>query len=166
MPITFNMTHTPGQTMEVDLQTCPPIARVGNGVYRIDRVRLLTASNMTVYAEPDDSRLHSIVSGFNKVYPFGVVLSFQFTPRTLLGHDNIVNLMLIRSPQPMTEAEIAAIVTHNAHAGEQECPICYETDSGPWFSCQSCRHEFHHTCIGRWFQAAQTRTCPLCRAGI
>jgi hypothetical protein len=40
----------------------------------------------------------------------------------------------------------------------QSCPICLETDTGPWIT-TSCEHTFHKACIRQW----QHRTCPLCR---
>ena len=41
------------------------------------------------------------------------------------------------------------------------CPICLETDDGPWYT-TPCGHVFHPNCIGQW----QRATCPLCRAVV
>ncbi len=46
----------------------------------------------------------------------------------------------------------------NTAAIRQHCPICLETDYGPWFT-TPCGHMFHRDCIQRW----QSGTCPLCR---
>jgi hypothetical protein len=46
-------------------------------------------------------------------------------------------------------------------ASIESCPICLETDAGPWHA-TPCGHMFHVDCIGRWRQG----TCPLCRERI
>jgi hypothetical protein len=41
------------------------------------------------------------------------------------------------------------------------CPICLETDTGPWLT-TSCGHTFHTLCLQRWHK----QTCPMCRGGV
>jgi hypothetical protein len=169
MPLTLRVANSGDQTVQLDLQTYPPTAVIGSQVYKIMIVKLITASNTVHYIEPDDSRLHSTVSGFSTVIHFGAVLLFDFdsqSPLNILGHDNITQLVLFHSFRPMSENGIASIVTHNAHSEERECSICLETTIGPWFSVRGCGHKFHPSCIERWLNSASRRTCPLCRGGI
>jgi hypothetical protein len=41
------------------------------------------------------------------------------------------------------------------------CPICLETDDGPWYT-TPCGHTFHIACIDKW----RRETCPLCRGRV
>lgn len=167
MPLTLRVANTVDQTVQLDLQTYPPTAVIGSQVYKIMIVKLITVSDTIHYIQPDDSRLHSTVSGFSTVNHFGVVLLFNSqSPLNILGHDNITQLVLFHSFRPMSENEQASIVTHNAHSEERECSICLETTNGPWFSVRRCGHKFHPACIERWFNSATRRACPLCRGRI
>ncbi|KAK9450689.1 uncharacterized protein V1518DRAFT_447605 [Limtongia smithiae] len=51
--------------------------------------------------------------------------------------------------------------------GVTECAICYsilhQDRSLPNKKCQTCKNKFHAGCLFKWFQSANSSTCPLCR---
>jgi hypothetical protein len=54
------------------------------------------------------------------------------------------------------------VASHSAQASALDtCPICLETDNGPWLTTQ-CGHVFHIACIRKWRQD----TCPMCRGSV
>jgi hypothetical protein len=102
MPFTLSVAYTDNQEAQLNFETNPPTADIGGQVYRIVLAKVLTASETAHCIELDDAFLHSTVSGFSTVHHFGVVLSFNFdTPLSIFGCDNITQLALIHSLQPM-----------------------------------------------------------------
>ena len=154
-------------TLHLSLKTSPPLAVVGNKVYKLERVRLLNFSSAFIDSiQPDDTRLHKAVCGFNCVYHFedltGIYFDTESRP-SILGYDNITRVFLSRSKIPLTAAEIANVVVHNAHVDEDTCPICLQEDAGLWRQLM-CGHVFHPNCINRWTSINQS--CPCCRRGL
>ncbi|KAK9367200.1 hypothetical protein V1509DRAFT_627282 [Lipomyces kononenkoae] len=51
--------------------------------------------------------------------------------------------------------------------GVTECAICYsilhQDRSLPNKRCQTCKNKFHAGCLYKWFQSANSSSCPLCR---
>ncbi|KAK9480305.1 hypothetical protein V1514DRAFT_346298 [Lipomyces japonicus] len=51
--------------------------------------------------------------------------------------------------------------------GVTECAICYsilhQDRSLPNKRCQTCKNKFHAGCLYKWFQSANSNSCPLCR---
>ncbi|KAK9455483.1 hypothetical protein V1511DRAFT_289352 [Dipodascopsis uninucleata] len=51
--------------------------------------------------------------------------------------------------------------------GVTECAICYsilhQDRSLPNKKCQTCKNKFHAGCLYKWFQSANSSSCPLCR---
>ena len=49
------------------------------------------------------------------------------------------------------------------HRPLETCAICYEQIVRPNMKIMTkCKHEFHKTCLDKWFK--KQRTCPMCRS--
>ena len=46
------------------------------------------------------------------------------------------------------------------------CCICFDDIQEKDSYVLSCNHEFHDTCIMKWFESGDNFTCPLCRQSI
>jgi hypothetical protein len=102
MSVTVSVAYTGNLKAQLNLGANPPIADIGGQVYEIMLAKVFTASKTAHFIELDDAFLHSTVSGFSTVHHFGVVLLFNFdSPLSIFGYDNITQLALIHSVQPM-----------------------------------------------------------------
>ena len=135
--------------IELSLKTSPPVAVIGEEVYRIARAKLVVvavgaaaATTVTqIPIQPDDVRMHDTVSEFNSINHAGNTLYFSFdpdSPLTLFGHEGITKLVLHLSIRPLSLEEIAAVTMHNAHRRSEQqlvvedectCSICLTTET-------------------------------------
>jgi len=69
------------------------------------------------------------------------------------------------APSPEQLENATEIVQGN---GDQICTICQSNESSPrsneWRRIKSCQHNFHRSCIDRWF--TEHSRCPVCRVDI
>jgi Ring finger domain len=52
--------------------------------------------------------------------------------------------------------------------GFEDCAICYSVisladRSTPNKACKVCKHQFHGSCLYKWFKSSNQNSCPLCR---
>jgi hypothetical protein len=74
--------------------------------------------------------------------------------RLLSRRSNTIASTVVEEEAKMSPAPVAT-------GAQATCPICLETDTGPWLTTR-CGHVFHRTCIRRW----QKDTCPMCREHV
>lgn len=98
-------------------------------------------------------------------------LSNQTTLNT--GLSNLLHTFFDSVPVNASMDEIAAATTVVDVSGDVICPICQDnavptsptvTDGAAWRRLNGCGHQFHRSCVDRWFD--RNVHCPVCRADI
>ena len=94
-----------------------------------------------------------------------------FQKAATLGHKNaIVELKRldehIRSTTTTTDdkKQTASRTSHPEEEDKDECPICFELlDKHLDVAILECRHEFHLSCLTKWYKKPKTQyKCPCC----